>query len=49
MLFHRAGRITLCECGPDMLLVVVTELRNEIDWELWKQDHASLAHLIKTF
>jgi predicted regulator of Ras-like GTPase activity (Roadblock/LC7/MglB family) len=49
MLFHRDGRITVCECGPDMLLVVITTLRNEIDWELWKQDYARLAHLIKTF
>ena len=49
MLFHKAGRITVCECGPEMLLVVITELRNEIDWELWKQDHAQLTHLIKTF
>lgn len=49
MLFHRGGRITVCECGPLMLLVVITELRNEIDWALWKQDHAHLAHLIKSF
>lgn len=49
MFFHRAGRITVCECGPLMLLVVITELRNEIDWALWKQDHARLSHLIKDF
>lgn len=49
MLFHRGGRITICECGPAMLLVVITELRNEIDWELWKKDHAHLARLIKNF
>lgn len=49
MFFHRAGRITVCECGPDMLLVVITELRNAIDWELWKKDHARLAQMIKAF
>lgn len=49
MLFHKAGRVTVCECGPDMLLVVITELRNEIDWTRWKQDHARLMGLIKAF
>jgi predicted regulator of Ras-like GTPase activity (Roadblock/LC7/MglB family) len=49
ILFHRSGRITVCECGPDMLLVVITKLPNEVDWDLWKQDYARLAQLIKSF
>lgn len=49
VLFHRGGRITVCECGPAMLLVVITELRTEIDWELWKKDLAHISRLIQKF
>lgn len=49
MFFHKGGRITVCECGPAMLLVVITEPQNQIDWERWKKDYTHIARLIKNF
>lgn len=47
--FHRNGRITISECGPGMLLVAVTELQQDIDWEQWKTQHAQLTKLVGSF
>lgn len=49
IMFHRHGRITISECGPGMLLVIVTELRKDIDWEHWKSQHAQLCKLVGSF
>ncbi|WP_137921120.1 hypothetical protein [Hydrogenophaga sp. 2FB] len=50
MLFHRDGRITVSACGPGMLLVIVTDPRQQdIDWEQWKTAHARLEKLVSAF
>lgn len=49
VLLHRAGRITLCECGSGMLLVSITSRGLGADWETWKQDQAHLARLVNEF
>lgn len=49
ILFHRQGRITISPCGSELLLVVVTELQKDIDWESWKKEHAQLCRLVETF
>jgi hypothetical protein len=34
---------------PGMLLVAVTELQQDIDWEQWKTQHAQLTKLVGSF
>lgn len=46
VLMHRAGQITLSECGKRMLLVLVTRRLSAIDWDRWKTDHTRLATLV---
>ena len=43
ILFHRAARITVSECGPGLILVIITDRDADVDWERWKKAHARLS------
>lgn len=47
--FHGQARITVCECGPGMLLVVITAEVDGIDWTQWKLALRQLAQLVERF
>lgn len=49
ILFHRGARLTVCECGPGLVLVIVTEKGVDVDWERWKKAHAQLSKDLKSF
>lgn len=49
ILFHRTARITVSECGPGLILVIVTEKTADVDWERWKRAHARLSKDLKSF